>query len=298
MSRHLYAIAMLHCNILAFGCGGDEPVCVQDIDCASGFCKADGTCGPADVDAAVGGDAPGDAIAGTCTPDHDGAIGANEIPLAAGKSARFRVATNATFDTAGQANGDGSRSWDLTGTLAGDVDREVTLLAPAGQWWEASFPGATYAVKLSESADLLGVFTVKAAAVELVGVVSPEAGTFRTELAYDPPAAILAVPFSAGNTWSSTSTVSGTAQGAIVAYTERYQSRVDEVGTMTTPYGPFPVLRIATDLERTQGLATLAKNRTFAWTAECFGSVATVTSRDFESEAEFNDPAEVKRLVP
>ena len=67
---------------------------------------------------------------------------------------------------------------------------------------------------------------------------------------------------------------------------------------MTTPYGDFPVLRVATDLDRTQGLATLSTRRTFAWVAECFGPVATATSQDFESASEFDHPAEVRRLAP
>jgi hypothetical protein len=81
-------------------------------------------------------------------------------------------------------------------------------------------------------------------------------------------------------------------------YTEKYDSRVDQVGTMTTPYGAFPVLRTATDLTRTSGLATLATSRTFSWSAECFGTVATIQSQDFETAAEFTDAAEVRRLAP
>ena len=92
--------------------------------------------------------------------------------------------------------------------------------------------------------------------------------------------------------------MSGTAQGAIVAYTEKYASLVDQVGTMKTPYGEFPVLRTATDLTRTSGFSTLLTKRQFAWTAECFGSVATVASKDFVTSAEFTDPAEVRRIVP
>jgi len=132
----------------------------------------------------------------------------------------------------------------------------------------------------------------------LLGVVSPAAGASRTELAYDPPAKILALPFSATTTWTSTSTVSGTAQGTFVAYTERYASLVDQTGTMKTPYGEFPVLRVATDLTRSSVGVTLLTKRTFAWTAECFGSIATAQSQDSETAAEFDDPAEVRRLAP
>jgi hypothetical protein len=283
-------------TLIACGGGAAEP-CTSDSECASGFCKADGTCGPAsDVDG--GADAVPPDGSTLCAPNADGSIGAAEVPLAAGKMATFRVSTSAMFETAGQASGSGSRNWNLAVSLDGDVDRSIALASPAGTWWEASFPDATYATTLAEGSDLLGVFRVQATGLTLLGVVSPEAGSFRTELAYDPPATILALPFEAGSTWSSTSTISGTAQGAITAYTEHYATLVDEVGTMTTPYGDFPVLRVATDLERTQGFATLSTSRTFAWVAECFGTVATARSQDFENAAEFDDPAEVRRLVP
>lgn len=290
---------MLLCSMFVAACGdsGGTP-CTTDLECPSHFCKADGTCGAADVDAAVGSDAPGDGTSGLCTPNHDGMITVSELPLIAGKMAKFRIATNPTFDTTGTASGSGMRSWDLTAQLANDTDKPLTLLAPTGEWWAASFPTATYAAPLSSSSDLLGVFHVDAAQVTLLGVVSPAAGTFRTELAYSPAVKILALPLAAGGSWMSTSTVSGTAQGAIVAYTEKYVSLVDQVGTMKTPYGEFPVLRTATDLTRTAGLSTLLTKRQFAWTAECYGSVATVASQDFETSAEFADPAEVKRIVP
>lgn len=299
MSRWPADRLVLLCSIAVGACGepGGTP-CTRDDECPSGFCRADGTCGPADVDAATGGDGMPDATSGLCAPDHDGQITLAELPLIAGRMATFRVAADATFDTAGQAGTNGARHWDLSIQLAGDADRELALASPAGAWWQASFPTASYAAVLASDSELLGVFAVDAAGVALLGVVSPEAGSARTELAYDPPAKILALPFGAGDTWMSTSTISGTALGVITAYTERYDSRVDQVGTMKTPYGEFPVVRIATDLTRTQGLATLLTKRSFAWTAECFGSVATVASQDFESSAEFDDPADVRRLAP
>jgi hypothetical protein len=298
MSTRFVRLLVLHCSTVLAACSGNSDApCTSDSDCASNFCRADGTCGPTDVDAGTS-DAPSDSTSGLCTPNHDGSITLPELPLMAGKMANFRFATGATFETAGVSNGDGSRTWNLDVQLSGDTDRPLALASPTGEWWASAFPTATYSAPLSSSSDLRGVFRVDAATVTLLGVVSPDAGSFRTELEYDPPAKILALPFGAGTTWSSTSTVSGTAQGAIVAYTESYSALVDQVGTMTTPYGEFPVVRVATDLERTAGFSTLATTRSFAWIAECFGSVATVTSQDFESASEFDDPAEVRRLAP
>jgi hypothetical protein len=299
MSSWIRRSLVLQCSMIVTACGGETSErCIEDQECASGFCKADGTCGPAsDTDGGV--DAmPGDGPSVLCAPDHDGTIVRDEVPLAAGKMANFRIATDASFNTAGTSNGDGTRTWNLDLALANDADKAITLIAPTGQWWETVFPNASYAVTLAEGSDLLGVFRITGNALTLLGVVSPEPGSFRTELEYDPPATILELPFATAATWTSTSTISGTAQGAITAYTERYDATVDVSGTMTTPYGDFPVLRVATDLERTSFGTPLASTRSFAWVAECFGSVATVTSQSFETAQEFDDPAEVRRLLP
>ncbi len=289
---------MLLCSMAA-ACGGPSgQTCTIDGDCASGFCKANGTCGPAPVDGAIDVDAATDGPSALCNPDHDGSITLAELPFMAGRMGTFRIATDVAWDTAGTANQDGSRAWDLTVQLAGDADRLMALGAPTGQWWSPDFAAATYATELSVESDLRGVFQASTASLTLLGVVSPSGGAVKTELSYDPPAQVLALPLTVGATWSSTSTVSGTAQGAIVAYTETYESRVDEVGTMKTPYGEFPVLRVATDLTRTSGFTTLLTNRTFTWVAECFGPVATAQSQSFDDGAELTDLAELRRLVP
>lgn len=295
MSSRFDLSCLLLCSILA-GChGGSGTPCISDEECPSHFCKADGTCGPAPADGSLDPDASASSL---CTPDHDGEITLGELPLAAGRSATFRIATGATWNTAGVSQPDGSRSWDLGVQLAGDGDATIALTSPSGTWWAATFPSASYHAPLASTSDLLGVFHIDATGVTLLGVVSPQGGTYKTELEYDPPARILAAPFVVGSTWMTTSTVSGYAQGVIVAYTEKYDSRVDEVGTMSTPYGEFPVLRVATDLMRTSGFTTVLTKRTFAWIAECFGSIATAQSQDFEASSEFSDNAEVRRLAP
>jgi hypothetical protein len=281
-----------------WACGGGGDFCVHDQDCPSHFCRANGTCGPAQPgDAGGSDDAPIGDASSTCVPTHDGTITRNDLPLVAGRSAKFRTATNVTVDTAGSAGSDGTRAWDLSTQLSNDADDTVTLLSPSGTWWQGDFPNATYAVTLSASSSLLGVFAVSDSSVALLGVVSPDSSG-GTNLSYSPPALIMSVPFSAGSGWTSTSTVSGTAAGVASLYTEQYTSLADATGTMKTPYGSFPVLRVATDMTRTSGVATLATSRTFAWVAECFGAVATIVSQDFETQTEFTNAAEVQRLAP
>src|SRR5688500_556569 len=94
-------LALLLCSISTLSCSGPTgQSCAVDYDCESGFCKADGTCTPADVDAAVGTDAPGDGTSALCTPNHDGSVTLAELPLQAGRMGTFRIATNATWNTA------------------------------------------------------------------------------------------------------------------------------------------------------------------------------------------------------
>lgn len=308
MSRGPFVVVALHCSIVAcatlIGCssGTTATPCSTNDDCASHFCKADGTCAPVAADGAPGGDSGSgsggiDAPSVGCAPNQDGMITRAELPLVAGNTATFRTTTSGAFSTAGTGSGSG-RAWDLSGALSGDADGPTTLLAPTAQWWASDFPTATYAVTLAAGSDLLGVFHVDDSAVTLLGVVSPTAGTFQTELTYSPAAKVLALPLTASSSFQSTSTVTGTAQGVFVTYDETYTSQADQVGTMKTPYGTFPVIRVGTDLARTSGITTLLTKRQYGWFAECFGGVATVISKDNETHAEFTSPAEITRIAP
>ncbi len=306
---------VLRCSMLVLAaCGSSSgTVCTSDDQCASHFCRADGTCGPATTDAGDGSGSGSNVDAGSnalCTPNHDGMISANEVPLAAGKMADYRIATGAVWSTQGTASTGNTRTWSLTGALTNDADSAVTLDAPAGKWWagDAGFATATYVTTLAKGSDLMGVFHVDSTGVTLLGVVSPNGGTGYTEVVYTPPARILAVPFGASSTWTSTSNVVGYATSSSVTsyvnYTEKYVSSVDQTGTMATPYGDFPVLRVGTVLTQSQLGTVYYSVHSFAWIAECFGSVATATAPSTTTETsavEFgtgSGDAEVRRLIP
>lgn len=297
-ARLLGAVVLLMVGLAA--CSSSDPsACDDHSDCASGFCRADHTCAPVEdiVDAGTDGAAPADAPVAGCVPDHDGTITRSELVMHAGQTAKFRVATDVTIDTAGMQNAGGARTWNYTAALATDADLPLTLTAPAGQWWAATFPTASYATRLSADSTLLGVMRLDDNGLALIGVVSPEGGLARTELTYDPPVPILPTPLGPSASWTVNSTVSGIALGVFSIYTERYQSRVDAVGTLVAPFGSFPVRRIAVDLTRTVGAAVTTR-RSFAFVSECYGTVATIASQDYEPNAEFTRAAELWRLAP
>lgn len=281
--------------------GGRE--CFDHSECASGFCRDDGTCAPVEPDGGPGDADPSDDSGSQsdggpyCQPNHDGVITRQEVLMAAGKTATFRVALDTDVDTAGALQPGGDRIWDLASSLTGDGDVDIVLLSLVDTWYEELFPGASYASKLSQSEELLGVFELSDTKLLLRGVVSPEAGIYRTELIYDPPATVLEFPISSTSSWSSTSTVSGLANGVYSYYSEEYDSQVDAIGELDTPYGTFPVQRVRTELDRLVGTVPVSL-RSFAFMSECYGTVANVVSEEYESEVDFTHAAEVRRLAP
>jgi hypothetical protein len=329
-------VQMVRCNkklpllvlaaLLASGCNAASSTadeCAVGSECASGACN-DGKCVPVSGGAAgasgSGGDsgaaggagaggvagaggagasggAGGGSGGGFCAPNHDGVLDKAETPLAAGLAAKFLVAGPVAVGSAGVGQSDGSRIWNFGAGLASDHLVLVETQKLDQKWFAPKFPGATYAARLSESNDLLGVFEVGPTALILRGVVSPADGLTKTELSYAPPVVVLDFPLKEGKTWSTKSQVSGLAQGVLAAYSESYESSVDARGKLLTPYGEFPVLRTRVVLTRTVGVVTTVV-RSYLFGAECFGTVASLVAKDNVTTPEVSEAAELRRLAP
>lgn len=309
------------------GCAAKTPAgCTVGADCESGVCNTDGTCGGEATTSTGAGTSTGGTggSGGTATtsasttstgstgtsgsggsggpcspPDNDGVITQAELPVAVGLHETFSAAANVPVDTVGKLGLGGEHVWDLSAMIAGEADEKVETLPIAGQWFAASFPGATYASRLSSTADLLGVFESSAGALLLRGVASPADGPKATNLVYTTPIKVLVFPIKEGGTWSTLSAVTGKVQGITIAgiYNEQYDSKVDAHGTMKTPFSTFPVLRIRVSRVAFLNGITTTSHR-FVFATECFGTVATMVSKDSETVDEFTTAAEVSRLVP
>lgn len=296
--------------------------CRVGADCASGICAEDGQCvrastpapteGGADVDAAPSADAStsdapaGDAALPGCVPNKDGTITREEVPITAGLHATYKIGKNENgISTAGTTGAGGKRAWDFSAALNSDTSVIVETQSLKGKWYESKYAGATYASKLSESSDLLGVFETSPGALLLRGVVSPtESSSSGTQLTYTPAVSVLKFPLTMSATWTTDAKASGTFKGTDLVFaptSEKYESVVDAAGTLKTPLGTFDVLRVRVLLTRTVGTApftTITKVRTFAFVTECYGTVATVTSTDNEPYEEFTTAAEIRRISP
>ena len=270
--------------------------CTIGADCASGVCGEDGQCAASGADGGPGADAADDAGPLRCTDGIDGVLESSELPLQPGARAVFRTAQDIDFDTRPSEQG-GETHWDLSGAFAGDQDEELVLLDPSEHWSSELFPTASYMAPLASDSDLLGVFELRDDGLFLLGVVSPEEGFARTELEYDPPALLLSLPAMQGTSWQSDSSISGLAQGVISVYSETYSGRIDHTGSAETPFGEFQVLRSQVELVRTIGLVTTTVQQHSLF-AECAGSVASIRSQDDESESDFSEVAELRRLAP
>ena len=306
----LAAFAAAACTALVSACSSGTAQCRVGADCASGACDPSGRCvaAPPQGDSGATVDASTDEAAapfdaGTrdagvgCVPNHDGVIDRAEVPLAAGLHATYRIAENVSLSTAGTTRADGTRLWDLSAALSGDHSVVLETTAITGSWFAADFTDATYSTKLSDTSDLLGVFETTPSALLLRGVVSPSGGAQRTELTYAPAVSTLAFPMTKGSSWQTNANVTGVASGVGTVAGESYQSSVDAVGDLVTPFATFPVQRVHVVLTRNVG-GFITVVRSFVFVAECFGPVATIVSQNDETADEFTSAAEVRRLAP
>lgn len=236
-----------------------------------------------------------------CLPNNDGTITRNEVITGPGLRATFKVSGQTAFDTAGVAQPDGGRLWDFTQALTGDMNTLVETQAIQGKWFESHYPDAGYVVPLGQGTDLLAVFTSNADGLFLLGTASPTDGALSTRLNYTPPVKILQFPLRAGDTWTTAAAVTGVVNLLpISGTTDTYTSTVDRTGDAITPYASarFPVLRVRTTMERSVPLNPFANTsfRQFQYVTECFGTVASIRSRDLETTTEFTTSKEVRRL--
>ncbi|MBN2360710.1 MAG: hypothetical protein JXR83_14750 [Deltaproteobacteria bacterium] len=313
----------------AAACGPTTRYCYGDAQCPPGYqCTPRGVCAPGDasaigdggldLDAGTGVDGAGDdggsghdrlpRDRGTLAdggqplcPAWDGVIEQSEVDYGAGLTGHYR-----TIDPAQPANVslvpqtiDGGSLWDFSAAVPGETSIAVETFDPAGTWFAADFPEATYTALLEDGGDLLGVFRVGVDVLEMVGVVSLAEGD--TELFYDPPVVLFRYPFRVGDRWSTESLVSGVYGRLAAGFYETYTFEVRAAGKVKVPAGTFDVLEVhllrlveVPTLNPYYWITTTAIKYLFV--AQCYGTVATVGSRDDEEQDPFTVAREYKRL--
>ena len=282
------------------GGGGADGGAPQDSAGADG--EAGGDAGGAKVDAG-----PGPL---GCVPNGDGVITGAEVPIGPGLSATFRVAHD--VDDYASACGEPC-VWDLADAGGDAATTESWETLPLDGWWFApEFTDATHVVQTGEFSlgfflftlcehTQYGVFRAGDDGMYLLGVVG-ETSADGTLLVYDPPVPVLQYPLELGATWTVETDLKGKLcnfPGYVISQT--WASEVDRSGSVVTPYGTFDgVLRVNTLATRHASfippLVSASAARTHTYVAECFTTIATAVSEEFEDDPDFTSAVELRTL--
>ena len=301
----LFAFGAAACDAGDLGCRIDVE-CTGGLVCVYGQCVAGQDRGELGTSTIPDGGKPdlaqpgapdgfvADAFSGSCPFNGDGIIQRAEIPAMSGLGGFFMASPangTATVDTKKSAG-----VWDFSAVTSSDEKVFDGLTAPMGAWWASSFPTASYAQLLDASTGYLGIYKIEDTQLLLLGAVSPADGVSRTLLTYSPPIAVLKFPLSAGQTWTATSSVSGTVSGFAFFATETWAMNVDDSGKAKTPAATFDVLRLRVDYEQVYGFAT-TRYISYLFLTECYGTVTRIRSTSGETAADFTKAGVYRRLA-
>lgn len=244
---------------------------------------------------------PGPGSTPVCLPNLDGKIESSEIPVALGLPVNFRVSPNGeerTVNVVGLQEGN-QTLWDWS---APENDQVFTMTPTplAGYWFEDSFPGGDFVLRVDAAGTTLGVYSRTDTAVRLHGVASAEEtpATGKILLPYDEPIDLYRFPIEPGSAWTVTGNVSsGTWNGAPYAGWDEYEVAVDGKGTLALPELTFTEAhRVRTNVTVQPAFGFSSSRRLVSWMFECFGEVARAQSRLDENAEDFTVATEVRRL--
>lgn len=254
-----------------------------------------------------GTDSPGPA----CTPDGDGTLRADEVPVFLGAAVRYTVRAGDAApvpDLAG-APCDAGLCWDFAAPVDGD-EVQMDVVKPVADWWfGAGFPDDAFVVDLQPG--MLAVYRHDASALWMLGMASASDGADRVRLAYDPPVPILKFPLAKGDTYEVETEASGrydgydypmVTMGGTVRVFHTYRFTANGRGRVTVPLGTFDALRLLLDLRmdvrNSLNPTPLATQRfkVYDFLSECVGLVARIRSDEGEVRTFFTEATEYRRL--
>lgn len=239
-----------------------------------------------------------------CVPNNNGIITRAETPVSFDLAPRFTAGgteeTPVPVDLVGVVE-NGTRVWTFDTPYSSDRQVQIGASANEGFWFSPSFPTADYVAPLDADAQNFGAFRREENELLLLGVASADESV-DTLLTYDPPVVALAFPLEVGQTFSSTTDVSGTLEGnSFYTSTDTHTMTVDERGILRTYSGDIDVLRMRLELELEIPVPFFPFLLTYRYVrhsflTECLGQVGFVASKEDEPENNFTEAVEVRRL--
>jgi hypothetical protein len=235
-----------------------------------------------------------DALAASCSFNSDGVLQRSEAPFLVGLGALYAV--NASGTTVPVSLAPTASGWDFSAAVSNETKVFDQILSPAGQWWSADFPDATYAEKLEDGQAILGVYRASADKLQLLGLVSEQSGFQQTKLTYATAVDVLRFPLALNDHFVTESDISGTVNGIAFFGHDTYDATVDKRANTKVPAGGFDTLRLRLNYKETVGFVTTTRI-TYLHLTECYGAVARVRSQDNEASNDFTQAVEYRRLA-
>jgi hypothetical protein len=234
-----------------------------------------------------------------CSPNRDGILQRNEVLFKLGTSVIYARSGSSSSTVEVDLKGtqkDGSTFWDFSKEPSGTTREVDELLSLKGLWYANDYKDASYASILDRTLNLYGVYKATPGALLLMGAASRTKNQVKTS--YDKPIEVLKFPLKVGSTWTSTGTSSGTFNFAPYRATETYKFEADAKGKLKTKNGTYDVIRLRLNFTQQQYLPALYRRTriSYFYAAECYGFVAIVDSRDYETNANFTKAVRLKRL--
>lgn len=238
-----------------------------------------------------------------CSPNNDGVIDIDELPVVLNAAARVRVANDVAVDVDG-VDEDGVTVWDLsTPDPETQAQGRLTVEPMLGQWFEGLFPASSIAAPLVPGNSQLGPLVITEDSWELLGAASKDEAPAegQTRVVYDEPTVLYPFPLQLGATASSSSRASNALLlGIPTAFVDDTEVEVTQQGTLILPDLILEnTLRVTVRFARTL-LAGDVQQVSHHFVHECLGEVARFTSEavplDEELDENFATAQEVWRL--
>jgi len=238
-----------------------------------------------------------------CVPNLDGQIDENELQAATGVPVSYLVSPagmERTVDLAGAVDASGHLVWDFATDYADDQVASLTAQPLAGRWYAGSFGGGQFVAPLDAGGTLEGVYQHTSAELLFLGYASKEEAPAggKTLVVYQSPISLYRFPIQPGQQWISASDVrNATVRGLPYAGRDVYDFKVDAAGALQLPDVTFTqAMRVRTTLTASPAAGAPVTRRQVGFVFECFGEVARATSRDGETQDDFTQAAELRRL--
>jgi hypothetical protein len=194
--------------------------------------------------------------------------------------------------------------WHFDQELEEEIAVYLEAESAGSHWFALDYPDATFVTRIAGTATMLGIYQRTLEHILLLGIASRDGdATTRTQITYDPPVEVIRFPLQVGDTHTTESSAHGQYEGVPFYFAQDvYSISIDAAGTVVTPVGEFPALRVYTERTLTIPLAfypfqITTHHKQYGFIAPCLGEIVHVTSHEGEADIEFTSAPTLERVA-